>query len=386
MSPSNYHSGSLGGAVLSAVDAVVNAAADALSVADAGTREAFLDSWTRTLVDHASLLRLKGEQLVAPVVLVYVPNWAVVGKQLGWQRLPMLGSRSADPLAGYLGVGTLEVGVCVKPEPVSDTHSATRVLEEAGLGACLTIALLSSSELCIWPHGIHSESTPFHRKLEDVKVAMGLDALDKNLNEFYETVARQTRTWWLDSKQRIAVANTEAVVQRDLWLFLLGAYAERAKVKQEMWSGNGRTDLTLMPYSSTDSSAVLELKTTKDVATPQKEGTKPTSINQKTNIDWAISGVAQTAGYRDHEKFDGAYLCVYDFCAGNLLELEDAIQTAASQYSVHGRRYWITASNEEHRKDRYPLKASNDPMALAAIPLSTLTPTPPPAAEPPAGS
>lgn len=379
----------LGGANQQAVAAVVSNGAAVVSVADVGTKESFLDTWTRRLADHARLLRTKGEALAHPVVLVYVPDWAKVGKDLGWVRRPMLGSRIADPLSGTFGVGALNAGAFTRPQPVLDVNDVERTIAQAGLGGCLTIALMSTTELWIWMQGLDAGTQPLQKPLDDALVVLDLQTLDDKLSEFYEQVARQTVTWWKDATKRITVSPPEAIVQNDLWLYLLGAYADRAKVKQEIGIGNGRADLTLMPdpCRTLDSSAVFELKVTRDCHTP-KPGTKTlTKIGLAANMAWVASGVQQTAAYRDHEKLDGAFLCVYDFCAGNRPELEKAVQDASVQLQVIGRRYWITASNEEHRKDRFPLNppaASAAPAAKgkrkgAAPPVSAATSATPPA-------
>lgn len=379
----------LGGANQQAVDAVVSNGAAVVSVAGVGTKESFLDAWTRRLSDHARLLRDKGEALTHPVVLVYVPDWAKVGKDLGWVRRPMLGSRIADQLSGTIGVGALDAGAFIKPQPVVDANDVEQTIEQAGLGNYLTIALMSTTELWIWMQGLDAGTQPFQKPLNDVLVVLDLQTLDDKLSEFYEHVARQTVTWWKDAKNRITVTPPEAIVQNDLWLYLLGAYADRAKVKQEVGIGNGRADLTLTPDPShiLDKSAVLELKVTRDCNTP-KPGTKTlTKIGLQQNVAWAMSGVQQTAAYRDHEKIDGAFLCVYDFCAGNSQEIEKAVQDASLQLNVIGRRYWITASNEEHRKDRFPLSpptastapAVNGNAKGAAIQASAIPTTTPPA-------
>jgi hypothetical protein len=99
---------------------------------------------------------------------------------------------------------------------------------------------------------------------------------------------------------------------------------------------------------------VLELKVTRDFLTPQLGTVKPNAISLQDNIDWAKSGVSQTAAYRDDETLDAAYLCVYDFCANNREEISKAIVEASAPYNVIAKRYWITASHKEHRTDRYP--------------------------------
>lgn len=356
----------LGGANQQAVAAVVSNGAAVVSVADVGTKESFLDAWTRRLAEHARLLRTKGETLAHPVVLIYVPDWARIGKELGWVRRPMLGSRVADVLSGTLGVGALNAGAFTRPQQIVDVNDVEQTIAQAGLGDYLTIALMSTTELWIWMHGLDAGTQPFQKLLDDAPVALNLNTLDDKLSEFYEKVARQTVTWWKDAKERITVSAPEAIVQHDLWLYLLGAYADRAKVKQEVKIGNGRADLIFTPDHNSDSSAVFELKVTRDCYTPQPGTMTPTKRALSDNVSWAVSGVQQTHAYRDQEKLDGAFLCVYDFCAGNRQEIEKAVQDAAIQLNVIGRRYWITASNEEHRKDRFPLLAPTTSAAPAA--------------------
>ncbi|KRC24827.1 hypothetical protein ASE31_20390 [Acidovorax sp. Root217] len=297
----------------------------------------------------------------------------------------MLGSRVADALSGTFGVGALNAGAFTKPQQVLDVNDVEQTIVQAGLGDCLTIALMSTTELWIWMQGMDAGTQPFQKLLDDAPVALNLNTLDDKLSEFYEKVARQTVTWWKDAKERVTVSPPEAIVQHDLWLYLLGAYADRAKVKQEVKIGNGRADLIFTPDHNSDSSAVFELKVTRDCHTPQPGTTTPTKIGLNDNVKWAVSGVQQTHAYRDQEKLDGAFLCVYDFCAGNRPEIEKAVQNAAIQLNVIGRRYWITASNEEHRKDRFPLlaPATSAPPAVngdgtaTALPGSIVQPTTP---------
>jgi len=104
-----------GGAVDIALEKVTQVAAESISVADAGTREAFLDAWARTLSEHAKDLRSKTLTLAAPVVIVYVPNTSTFGKQFKWNQRSMLGSSHRDNFAGILAVGTGEVGAYVHP-------------------------------------------------------------------------------------------------------------------------------------------------------------------------------------------------------------------------------------------------------------------------------
>ena len=345
----------LGGALKAAVDAVVDNGAVGLSVADAGTRTAFLDAWTRVLAEHAKHLRSKGGSLSVPVVLVHAENCADLGEGLGWTRRPMLGGAPTDPFAGTLAVGTGEIGAYAKPDHLMDTNAMTDAIRAAGIGNSLTIALLSTSVLVIWPEGVDSDASPeIRRELSDAPTVLDLAALEQALQQFYERSARQSRTWWKDRAQRITVKGPEGVVQNDLLHFLLGKYSEVARVKAETVIGHGRADITLTPMKAEVCSAVLELKVTRDFLTPQPDTVNPNEISLQENIDWAKSGVSQTAAYRDDETLDAAYLCVYDFCANNREEISKAIEEAAAPYSVIAKRYWITVSHKEHRTDRYP--------------------------------
>ncbi|MGN7875671.1 hypothetical protein ACTJKJ_19110 [Roseateles sp. 22389] len=355
----------LGGAVKAALDAVVENGAAGLSVADAGTEEAFLDAWTRTLTAHARYLRAKGECLSGPVAVIYSDDCAEVGARLAWASKPMLGGSPADPLGGTLAVGTGEIGGYVKPVRLTDTDTVTAAIRDAGLGTSLTVVLLSEASMVIWPRGLDSEVLPFRKELDDAPVVLDLAALDHSLEMFYERAARQSRTWWKDRSKRITVEEPESEVQHDLWNFLLGKFSDVARVKKETTIGHGRADITVTPIKPDHASAVLELKVTRDFRTPKPGSVKAIPISLKANIDWAQSGVAQTAAYRDDESFEAAYLCVYDFCAGKKLAMEKAIQDAAAPYNVIAKRYWITASHEEHRSDRYPLMPPGTPPVTA---------------------
>ena len=356
----------LGGALKAAVEAVVAEGAAGISVADAGTQTAFLDAWTRTLTAHARHLRAEGKQLAAPVVLVYSENCADVGEALGWTRRPMLGGSPIDPFAGTIAVGTAEIGAYVRQQAVADTNAATDAIQAAGLGNCLTVALLSTSSLVIWPDGLDSKTSPeIRRELDDAPVVLDLATLEHTLKQFYERSARQSTTWWKDSGRRITVARPESVVQNDLLHFLLGRYSDVARIKTEVKIGHGRADISLTPMKPNVISAVFELKVTRDFLTPQPGTVDPAPQSLQENIKWAKSGVSQTAAYRDDECLDVAYLCVYDFCAGNREELTQAIDAAAAPYAVIPRRYWITASHLEHRKDRYPEQPAGGPAVKA---------------------
>lgn len=346
-----------GGAVQDAVEAVIQQGAGAISVADAGTKIAFLDSWTRTLTAHAKHLRLNNLTLKAPVVLIHVEDSARFVTTLGWKRQPMLGTSHTDNFAGILAVGTAEFGGSVHPQRFSDTAEFTSEIESVGISTFLTIVLMSANKLFIWPEGILGGVGPNVRELDDAPVVLDLGKIERDLEIFYEEEARQTKKWWLDADLRITVNTPERVVQEALRLFLVGRYAEIAKVREEIVSGNGRTDITVRPTNGSHESAVLELKTTRDLRTPKRAKTKPPiSIPLATNIRWARSGIQQVAAYRDHEKFAGALLCVYDFCESQGKDIENAIKAAASQYQVIAKRYWITASHKEHREERYPIE------------------------------
>ncbi|OWQ98078.1 hypothetical protein CDO81_26925 [Roseateles puraquae] len=345
----------MGGALKGAVQAVVNGGAAGLSVADAGSQAAFQDAWSRTLTAHARHLRAKGKELEAPVVLVHADDCTEVGKGLGWTKRPMLGGSHTDPYAGTLAVGTAEISAYVKPDYVQDTNAMTDALRAAGLGNAFTVALLSTSSLVIWPRGVDCEETPeIQRDLSDAPVTIDLAALDLLLERFYESNGRQPRGWWKDRANRIVIEGAEGVVQDDLWTFMMGKYSDVARIKAEMWIGYGRADITFVPHDPVHTSAVFELKVTKDFSTPiDPAKTTPGKITLKENIDWAVSGVPQAAAYRDDENLKVGFLCVYDFCDGDKAEITKAIETEAAPHGVYARRYWVTSSNKQHRVNRY---------------------------------
>jgi hypothetical protein len=348
-----------GGATDVLVAKVVATAAGSISVADAGSREAFLDAWTMTLSAHARFLRTSGKEVQAPVVLVYVPDSGTFAKQnSGWLRRRMLGVSAQDDLAGILAVGTSGSGGCVHPQRFDDTAGIEAAIKEVGLEGAPTIVLTPGNKLYTWAEGINGDLEPFERDAEGGPLLIDLDAIDRELTAFYESVARQTTKWWQDANTRITVTEPEATVQYHLWLFLMGAYKYAARVKMEEKIGNGRSDITIVPVDTSGGShsAVLELKTLRDAYTPKVRGTTPTKISRKQNTEWAGSGLQQTAAYRDDNQMTGAFLCLYDFCAGNSPDVLEAMREAAERYGVVVRRYWITANHAEHRKDRYPLE------------------------------
>lgn len=354
MNASSTKTMGMGGALKAAVQAVVNSGAAGLSVADAGSQAAFLDAWSRTLTAHARHLRAKGKDLEAPVVLVHVDDCTEVGKGLGWTRRPMLGGSHTDPYAGTLAIGTGEISAYVKPEYVPNTNAMTDAVRAAGLGSAFTVALLSTSSLVIWPRGVDCDETPeIQRDLGDAPVTIDLATLDILLTRFYESNGRQPRGWWKDRANRIVVEGAEGVVQNDLWMFMMGKYGDIARIKAEPWIGYGRADITFIPHDPVHTSAVFELKVTKDFVTPNDPNKKPGKINLKDNIEWAKSGVAQAAAYRDGESLNVGFLCVYDFCDGDKAVITKAIETEAALHGVYARRYWVTSSNKQHRQNRY---------------------------------
>lgn len=354
----NKATGRFGGALTEALENVAASAAGSISVADAGTREDFLDGWANTLSAHARDLRSSNITLKAPIIIAHVTDAGKFGKQHSWQRRNTLGSSHLDQLAGILAVGSAPVGGYAHPLQLASMQEFEKELYAAGLEKAPTIALTSESKMFIWPDGIDSEEAAFIRELDNQLATIDLEAIDQHLDRFYEDIGRQTKKWWKDPKLRTTVFQPEATVQYDLWVSLMSRYSEIARIKMEDVSGNGRADITITPTrkNSGDQSAVLELKTLRDVRTPTKADATPIKISQKDNIEWACSGIQQTAAYRDREKLEGAFLCLYDFCAGNSTTIYDEVTPHAITYKILHRRYWITASHEEHRKDRYPLE------------------------------
>lgn len=336
---------------------VAASAAATISVADACTREAFLDAWARALGEHAQYLREAGAKLEAPVVLIHVPDAGAFAREHLWTQRRMLGSSPGDNLAGILAVGTSESGAVVHPDRFTETGCLEHQICQSGLDLSPTIGLFSESKLQVWPDGIAGNAKPFVKDLIANEAPIDIKTIDADLDDFYELFARETRRWWKDREWRTTVDNPEGVVQYDLWTFLVTRHARVARIKKEDKIGAGRADITVIPIDAGggNESAVLELKTLRDVRTPQKEGAKPAKIPIKENIRWACSGIQQTADYRDNNQMDGGFLCLFDFCAGNKTLVLEAVQPAANAYGIVARRFWITVSQEEHRAERYPL-------------------------------
>lgn len=346
-----------GGAKDAVLEQVANAAGSSISIADIGSTEAFIDGWIAALSGYAKHLISQNGELKAPVCITYVSDVGEFGREYSWQRRSTLGTSSQEDIQGVLAVATGPFGAYVYPHKLSDVGEIEEQITNSGLQDRPTLILTSVTRLLIWPRGLGSDTQPIQCQLDDTATSIDLGAIDHQLTRFYEVVARQTTGWWKKATERITVKSPETTVQDDLWIFLAGIYADIARVKKEYGSGNGRTDITILPsrVGHSDQSAVLELKTIRDVRTPEKETTKPTKIPKSKNIEWACSGVQQTAAYRDHEKLDGAFLCVYDFCQSIGQEVMRAVEPHAIKYDVLARHYWITSSHEEHRDDRYPL-------------------------------
>lgn len=355
----NQNTDRFGGALITAVEEVADSAASSMSIADACTFESFLDGWIGTLSDHARHLRAKGEALLAPIVVVFVGDaGAFSRKHPDWKRRAMLGTSYRDEFAGVLAVGTASIGGFVFPKLLSKTEEFETVLGDAELLDAPAIALMSETKLLIWPEGLNGAGRPFEREFDDDPAGIDLDRIDRELARFYEDFARQSIKWWKNASLLMTVERPEAAVQYDLWICLTVALRDVARVRQEDISGNGRTDITVLPTGGCppNQSAVLELKTLRNVRTRKNDSLTAIKIPDRTNIRWALKGLQQAVAYRDKEKFDGAFLCLYDFCAGNSSAVEEAIAPHALKYGVLARRYWITVSHEEHREERYPLK------------------------------
>lgn len=343
-----------GGARVEAIEAVESGAPRALSVDDAGTRISFLDAWTRALTAYARRLRLAGQSLAAPVMLVYVEDTGSFAAMAGWKTNPLLGTAPSDNLAGLLAAGTAECGGCMHPARLDETADFAAAIERVGLGHSLTVALTSTNSLHVWPDGILAGKPPNAVDLEDVPTVIDLAKVELELDRFYEEEARQYTRWWRDSQQRITVDQPEKAVQETLRVFLVARFADVAKVREETVSGNGRMDITIQAINGSALSAVLELKTIRDVRTPKRAQGIPIPISVKTNVRWAKSGIQQAAAYRDKERFNGAFLCLYDFCKTQGIAIEGEVAIPAAMYSVRLKRFWITASHDEHRNNRYP--------------------------------
>lgn len=345
-----------GGAVQAAVDAAASGGGQTISVADAGSSIAFLDSWVRILGAYARRLREANQSLSAPVMLAHVDDSGKFALETSWAVNPLLGMSVADDLAGILAVGTAEFGACLNPVRLHQTSEFYAAIKGAGIGTAMTLALMDVNTLYIWPEGVDGDARPQKHLLGGGAAAVDATAIEKGLDFFYAEEARDRAAWWRDTKSRITVDGPERAVQEVLRVFLMGRFAERAKVREEIVSGNGRMDITVQAVNGGNFAAVLELKTSRDVRTPKRAGNKPIRIPPKTNIRWAKSGVQQAAAYRDREHFQDAFMCLYDFSKSQGSDIVAAIALPAALYKVRVKHYLIYASHEELRDTLYPVK------------------------------
>lgn len=350
--------GNLGGAREDALKRVIAKSPERLSVGDAGSVEAFIDAWGQYLDRHARHLRALKKVLTAPVFVVHVDDCDAVGSSLSWRRRSTLGTSEADQLDGVVAIANSATGGFARAPACCALAECEDVIRAAGLNSRPTIMLSSVSKLIVWPNGIEGDAPPIEREFDDAGIVVDIAAIDSCLSEFYEEVARQNTYWWRDAKNYVTKGRPEFLVQHDLHLYLIAKLISAARVKEEYRIGNGRADLTIWPRKNdgTHQSAVLELKAIRQYEAPRDEASKPSPISRKESLDWACSGIQQTAAYRDDEQMDAAFLCVFDFRSENDKTLDDAISPIALTYKVLNRRYWITGSHKAHREDRYPLQ------------------------------
>lgn len=288
-------------------------------------------------------------------MVIYVDDSGVFASSHGWSSERLLGTAPSDNLAGILAVGTAEFGGFARPARLTQTPEFTAEIDRLGLGSNLTVALMATDRLYVWPEGIADGAKASVRTLDDAPIEIDLAHIEQQLDLFYKEEARDRTKWWRDADQRITVNQPEAAVQETLRVFLLARYAEVAKVREEVVSGNGRMDLTIQPTNGSHASAVLELKTIRDVRTPKRATSKPIEISLKTNTRWAKYGIQQAAAYRDRERFSAAILCLFDFCKSQGEAVEASVAQPAASYHVRMRRYWISASHDELREKLYPV-------------------------------
>ncbi|WP_428422653.1 hypothetical protein [Methylibium sp.] len=352
----------IGAATEAVLQSVVSAGASTVSVADAGTREAFIDAWVRTLSEHARHLRKKGEALGAPCVLVYVPDVAAFGEQHGtWTSRTTLGDSHLDDFAGMLAVGNTEVGGRVHPQKFPAMAGIETAMRDSGLAGAAAVGLMSESKMIVWVDGIDGDDKHYEREILNVPTVIDLSAIESELERFYQLFACHTKKWWLQPARHVTVDNPERAVQDDLWLYLLARLADVATVRTEESIGRGRADITIFPKQTVggNQSAVLELKTIRDVHTPKDKANKDVKLTKFSESDkrsWALEGLQQTATYRDDREMDGAYLCLYDFCSVKSQPVYDAVDPYAANFGVRHLPYHIPATHAEYREAKYPLE------------------------------
>ncbi len=352
------HQTTVGGASTVLLDATANACASTVSIADVETREAFLDAWAKTLSEHAAFLRAQKKSLTAPVIVAFVPDTGAFSKQAGWQPNPMLGASPRDEFCGMLIAATGEVGGCSPDKTFTQTGEFSSALISSNLGNCLTIGLMTESKIVVWPEGVQSnDAKPYERPIGGKTQAIDVATIQAELHDFYLLDVRQSKRLWHDPVQRIAVNRAEGKIQDHLWIYLVARLSNAARIKQEEEIGNGRADITIYPIDTNapNQSAVLELKTIRQIMTPKPGKTELRKISHKARVRWIRKGLQQSEVYRAHNKMDAALVCLYDFCEGNTDAVVDDLAPWFLKYNVMPLRYWVTASNDEAREDSVPI-------------------------------
>jgi hypothetical protein len=354
---------SVGGASTALLDATASAVASSVSIADVETREAFLDAWAKTLSEHAAFLRANKKSLAAPVVVAFVPDTGAFCKQAAWRPNAMLGASPRDEFSGMLIAATGEVGGCSPEKTFTQTSEFASALASNNLGNCLTVGLITESKILVWPEGVESiDAKPYERAIGGKAQAVDVTTIQVELHDFYMLDVRQSKRLWKDSANRIAVDRAEGKIQDHLWIYLVARMSNVARIKQEEEIGNGRADITIYPIDSNapNQSAVLELKTIRQVMTPKPGKTELRKITHRARVRWIRKGLQQSEGYRVHNKMDAALVCLYDFCEGNTDAVINDLAPWFLKYNVMPLRYWVTASNDEAREDSVPIPADSD--------------------------
>jgi hypothetical protein len=350
----------VGGASTALLDATASDAASSVSIADVETREGFLDAWAKTLSEHAAFLRAKKKTLTAPVIVVFVPDTGAFSKQAAWRPNAMLGASPRDEFSGMLIAATGGVGGCSPDKTFTQTSEFASALISNSLGKSLTIGLMTESKMLVWPDGVESNETkPYERPIGGKAQAVDVTTIQAELHNFYLADVRQSKRFWVDPVKRIAVDRAEGKIQDRLWLYLVARLSDVARIKQEEEIGNGRADITIYPIDTNapNQSAVLELKTIRQMMTPKPGKTEFRKIAHRARVRWIRKGLQQSEGYRTHNKMDAALVCLYDFCEGNTDAVVNDLASWFAKYNVIPLRYWVTASNDEAREDSVPIPA-----------------------------
>lgn len=344
-----------GGALKAAIQRTEEEGADTLSVDDAGSAVAFLDAWSNKLVAYAHRLKMSGRQLQAPVVLLYTPDTTEFAKAQNWSLNPFFGTAPTDELEGLLAVATYDAGGAHHPVRQTQTAGFLAEIEKAGLGACLTIALMDLDTIYVWMAGVQGSARHTTRKIEPPGAKISLAGIKAALDSFYDEEGKDCKAWWSDTKLRITVDQPERAVQTPMRVWLVAKLSGVARVREEQNSGNGRMDITIVPKHGGAVSAVLELKTIRERRRRLNGGNR--AISERVNTRWAKSGVQQAASYRDREQMNEAILCIYDFCKSQGGTVEASLDTAANHFGVHVYRYWVSATSDEYREAFHALPA-----------------------------